>query len=185
MKKFLMALLALALVCSMAVPAFALDVSEGSNSGSQDVSAKYVAAAEAGAVYSVNIEWEAMTFTYTQASEKWDPADMKYVEDVAAKWEDDGKNDIIISNCSNKAVKATFSVEKESGYDAVTYKFSNTTDNAVTIGAATAGEDGANGTATSQTVELTLDGELAESAGTEATKIGTIKITLAGVEAAA
>ena len=76
MKKILFLVLALALVMSLGIPAFAAEIN-GDNS--KDVTANYQAGEASQKVYLVDIVWGSLEFTYTDASEgTWDPETHTY-----------------------------------------------------------------------------------------------------------
>ena len=95
---------------------------------------------EGATVYSVDVEWGAMTFQYvstTGSNNVWDPGTHSYssggttkqwyVYDGATKSIADSEqtaiNQISVINHSNAAVKATFSYQSEGQYSAVTGQF--------------------------------------------------------------
>ena len=164
MKKFFAFALALALTLALSVTCFAaLENKTG------DVTATYKTPDPAGTVYKVDVVFGDMEFTYTpEGNGTWDPAQHKYVEKAAAKWEATG-NTITVTNHSNAAVTVTLSYDAEEGFEAATATFSKTTftlDSAATTGAAVA-----------DSATLTMDGTLPASA-TTATKIGTVTVAL-------
>ena len=78
MKKLFATILAVAMLASVSVTAFA-----ATNDGTQDtkitVNGSYVSGAAGSSVISVDIEWEAMNFTYSATSEgTWNPATHAY-----------------------------------------------------------------------------------------------------------
>lgn len=182
MKKFFAFVSALALALSLAaVPAFAagdtIDTATGSSSHA--VTATYDAGSGGGSgggsgtvVYSVNIEWGAMKFTYTAASAgKWDPDTHTYGEDTKASWSSNNTNTVKITNHSNAAVTATLSYSPAAGFESI-----NGTFDKATINLATA-ENTTLANAPTETARLTLTGELASTTA-DNTTIGTVTVTL-------
>lgn len=171
MKKLFAMLLAL-LILAVPVTAFAEEDTIGKNENkSIDVQAKYTNGTETPDVYSVNIEWGAMQFTYSASgTHKWDPATHKYTDDITASWTADG-NEVTVVNHSNKAVNVDFTYASVEDYSSVTGEFSVASD---TLDAGTVDNvDGADSVST----RLTLSGTLASTV-TEFTKVGSITVSL-------
>ena len=81
MKKLVSMLVAAALVCTMSTTAFAAD-QDGVNTGdyTAEVKGTYQAGSSGAVVYSVDIAWTDMSFTYTGAGEgTWDPETHQYI----------------------------------------------------------------------------------------------------------
>lgn len=143
----------------------------GSDTG--EVKAKYVADAKAETVYSVDIEWGSMEYTYTIASEgTWDPATHTFKNASAGAWScGEHDNEVKVTNHSNAAVKASFKYAAEEGYDEISGTFNkNIADLATAEG--TAVEE-----APTETVSLNLEGALDKNV-TNPTQIGTATVTL-------
>jgi len=68
MKKLTALFLAIMLVAAMSTTAFAASITTAGGSNSADVTGTYVAGSAGGTVYSVDITWGSMAFTYTGAS---------------------------------------------------------------------------------------------------------------------
>lgn len=174
MKKLFAATLSLALLCAASVSALAatetIDKTKGSTA---NVTGTYVAGTATQTIYSVDISWGSMAFTYTDASEgTWDPTTHKYDNATAAAWScADGANKVTVRNHSNAVVTATLSYASETGFDKITGKFDNST---LTLDSAVgkALTDTPTATAT-----LTLTGELPSTTGASAT-IGTVTVSL-------
>ena len=173
MKKITTLLAAAALTCAMGTTAFAEDgVSTGSYPA--DVKGTYRAGSASATVYSVDIAWTNMNFTYTGAGEgTWDPETHQYSGSSEGAWtaSDDS---ITVTNHSNAAVKATAKFEADSGYESTTMTFGN---NEATVATAVGTEVAS---APSATITVTPSGTLAESAN--GGKIGTITVSIAAAE---
>ncbi len=122
-------------------------------------------------VYSIDVVWGAMQFTYsTSGTREWDPATHQYVDRVANGWSANG-NTVTVTNHSNKAVEVTFSYGKAVGFTGINGTLSVTSD---TLEAGTVGDvEGADKVVTT----LTLTGTLSDDV-TEYTKVGTITVSL-------
>ena len=172
MKKLVSLLAAAALTCAMGTTAFAAD-QDGVSTG--DYTADVKGTYQAGAVvYSVDIAWTDMNFTYTGAGEgTWNPETHQYSGSSEGAWT--ASNDsITVTNHSNAAVKATASYKAETGYESTTMTFGN---NEATV-ATVVGTEVAS--APSATITVTPGGTLAESAN--GGKIGTITVSIAAAE---
>ncbi len=182
MKKLLMALLALSLVCTMAVPAFAADVT-GATIDKQpdpmDVTATYQAGTAAGKVYSVDITWDDLSFTYTDGAEgAWDPNTLTYGAKGEGSWDKTTAN-IKVTNKSNAAVQAAFTFAKiASGAEKLTGSFGDKA--TVTLDAVVPAQEGGSATVDTETVTFTIGGSL--DAAVSGNKVGTISITLSAQE---
>lgn len=132
MKKILSLILALALVMSLSVTAFAAESNTATDKtpGTKVVTGTYIAGSTSD-VISVNIEWGSMAFTYTGASAgTWLPDSHSYSGATEAGWSCvDGENVITITNHSNVAVKATASFTKADGTN-LTHSFTETSETA-------------------------------------------------------
>ena len=177
MKKKLALVLTLAMVFSLApLSAYADTISEAGGTATHDVTATYVAGSSGGAggtVYSVDIVWGDMAFTYTEGAGRWDPATHQTTGASGGVWKattTDG-NKIKVTNHSNAAVTATFSYAAAPGYDSISGSFDKTTLNLATA------VDTEVSNAPSDTAALTLTGALASSTAANTT-IGTITVTL-------
>ena len=174
MKKITTLLAAAALTCAMGTTAFAAD-QDGVRTGDYpaDVTGTYQAGSSGAVVYSVDIAWTNMNFTYTGAGEAWDPETHQYSGSSEGAWT--ASNDsITVTNHSNAAVKATASYKAETGYDSTTMTFGN---NEATVATAVGTEVAS---APSATITVTPGGTLAESAN--GGKIGTITVSIAAAE---
>lgn len=174
MKKILTLILSLALLCVMAVPAMAADnIKDKNGSASANVKGTYVAGSGATTVYSVDIAWGSLEFTYTDASKgTWNPENHSYDGAVAAKWScEEDADKITVTNHSNAEVNFAFTAKSAAGFEGITLDFDTVSaklDSAVgtTIAAAPA-----------KTVTVTPSGALADDTAA-GTVIGTITVTL-------
>ena len=147
---------------------------DGTGSYSAEVKGTYQAGISGAVVYSVDIAWTDMNFTYTGAGEgTWDPETHQYSGSSEGAWT--ASNDsITVTNHSNAAVKATASYRAETGYESTTMTFGN---NEATVATAVGTEVAS---APSATITVTPGGTLAESAN--GGKIGTITVSIAAAE---
>ena len=106
MKKMMSFVLALILVMSLGIVAFAADVTGGIGAYSTDVKGSYVpGTTSGGTLFSVDIKWENMSFTYHAAQAgAWDSENHEYEDDTPAYWVGTGK--ITVTNHSNKSANA-------------------------------------------------------------------------------
>lgn len=127
-KKLLSVLIAIAMVSSLSVTAFAATVTEDGGESSADVKGTYVAGKTTPTVYSVDVAWGSMEFTYTdEYIGDWNPATHNYVNPIPAAWScDTDANKVTVTNHSNTAITATFDYTQKSEYTSVTGAFSNT-----------------------------------------------------------
>ena len=147
---------------------------DGTGSYSAEVKGTYQPGGSGAVVYSVDIAWTDMNFTYTGAGEgTWDPETHQYSGSSEGAWtaSDDS---ITVTNHSNTAVKATAKFEADSGYESTTMTFGN---NEATVATAVGTEVAS---APSATITVTPGGTLAESA--DGGKIGTITVSIAAAE---
>ena len=175
MKKITTLLAVAALTCTMGTTAFAADQT-GVNTGdyTADVKGTYQAGGSGAVVYSVDIAWTDMSFTYTGAGEgTWDPETHQYSGSSEGAWT--ASNDsITVTNHSNAPVTATASYAADPDYGSTTMTFGN---NEATVATAVGTEVAS---APSATITVTPGGTLAESAN--GGKIGTITVSIAAAE---
>ena len=174
MKKFLVVFLAIAQVLVSTVSALAATtITAFGGSESTTVKGTYVSGGSATPVYSVDITWGSMEFTYTDAdSGTWNPETHSYDGGAVASWScEDGANVITVTNHSNVAVTADLSYEAATGYSGITGSFSDSSLNLPTA-VGTTREN-----APTKTATLTLSGALPSDTAAN-TQIGTVKVTL-------
>ncbi len=164
MKKIFALILTFALALTAAsVPAFAETIGKG-GSADKDVKATYSAGDSATIVYSVDITWGEMSFTYNDGA--WDPDTHKY----DASWSPKG-NTVTVTNHSNTAVTAKLSYTAAKNYTDISGKFEKGE-----LSLATAvGTDISNAPHDSDT--LTVSGALSSKTLAD-TVIGTVTVTL-------
>lgn len=139
-----------------------------------DVKATYSATTKADTVYSVDITWGSMEYTYTIESEgKWNPDTHEFDgKSGTGSWScSDGADEVKVTNHSNAAVDAAFSYKAEDEYNGIRGSFSEDTAKLETAEGTTVDQ------APNSTVQLTLNGDLDKNVP-DSTKIGTATVTL-------
>ena len=170
MKKLFTLLLAVMMIATMSVTAFAAEDSyenKGTGDYEIDISAGYQAGTASDEIISVDIVWGAMEFTYHDAVQgQWNPETHAFDGGEAAHWDAKG-NTITVTNHSNSPVKASFKYTASN--TAVTGSFNHDVIELPTA-VNTAVENAPSGATT-----LTLAGTL-----TDATKgeVGTVTVTI-------
>ena len=174
MKKLLITAAALAMLASLPMTALAEKETLGENGSRKiDVQAKYVDGVTTQDVYSVDVEWGAMQFTYNVSGTKtWNPSDHSYSTPTdSPQWTADG-NTVTVTNHSNQPVEVAFRFDKDA---AVTEEITGSFDK--TSATLAAGVEGDYDNADSVTAALTLSGALG-SDKTDFTKVGEITVEL-------
>ena len=171
---FTLSLTFLRIFSLVTVTAFAADVTitEADKSATKAVKASYHSGAGGGTVYSVDITWGNMAFTYSDGSgSTWDPMTHTSKAGGTGGWSHNG-NTVTVTNHSNTEVTATLAYASTEGFKGISGSFGNKS----TMNLATAV-----GTAVSEapkdTAALTLDGTL-DSSVKAPTQIGTITVTI-------
>ena len=171
MKKLLTLALALVMMMSLSVTAFAA-TNDGTSDTTIDVKAVYSASATTPDVISADIAWGAMEFTYSVGgTHTWDPVNHVYKDNTTATWTSSG-NTVTVTNHSNVAIKAELSFVADSAYSGITGSFG---EDATLLLATAVGTD--KDAAPSDSANLTLSGELANTV-TTSTKVGTITVKI-------
>ena len=171
-KKFLSLILASTMIMGFSLTAFAADGITSGGSDSAEVKGTYSSEATV-TVYSVDIAWEGLNFTYNGAFEgNWNPETHEYEDATSAGWAA-GNGTITVTNHSNTDITATPSYAAEAGYESAGMNFSTP---ALQVATADNGIDGGAGSAVVDTITVTPTGSLPE--GTEDATIGTITITI-------
>lgn len=179
MKKFCSLALVLALLLGLSVSVFAAETANMNNTGSQEivVSGIYEVGDESDVVYSVEITWENMLFTYKGESEKeWNPQTHKYEESSKASgWVGDGgtitvtnhSNAFITLNCGYAPVESFPDINMDFTYGL--YDPNGVADSIVCSAEA--------GTAQNTTITVMPNGVLVNSV-TDKTTLGNITLTI-------
>ena len=111
MKKLIATALALTMTLSLSTTALAAGNVNGAVVGSQepiDVTAKYNDSTADPIVYSVDLTWEDMTFTYNESGTRtWDPDTHTYTDTTSAGW-DKITAAVTATNHSNTEVTVSF-----------------------------------------------------------------------------
>lgn len=144
----------------------------------RDVKATYSAKTEAETVYSVDITWGSMEYTYTIDSEgTWNPGTHQFDgKSETGSWScSEGADKVKVTNHSNAAVNAAFRYEAEDEYNGISGSFSEGTAKLETA------EDTTVDQAPNKTVQLKLNGALDKNVP-DSTKIGTATVTLSAAE---
>lgn len=176
-KKKTALVLTLAMVFSLApLSAYADTITAGDGTASCDVKATYTtdtSGGTGGTVYSVDIAWGDMAFTYTAAAGVWDPKTHTITGADGGTWTVNNTNGdkITVTNHSNTEVTATFSYAAATDYEGISGTFDNASLHLATA-VGTAVDEAPNGTAA-----LSLSGALGSSTAANTT-IGTITVTL-------
>ena len=156
---------------SFSIPAFAAEetgVPEGSYNA--EVTGTYVAGTTGGTVFSVDISWSGMSFTYHAEQEPvWDAENHTYSDAKAAYWE--GTGTITVTNHSNAAVTANVAYTPVTN-TGVTGTL-NTTEKTLAAGA-----EGKPDEADALVATLTISGKPNENVTNAGVKIGSITVTL-------
>ena len=111
MKKLIATALALTMTLSLSTTALAAGNVNGAGVGSQnpiDVTAKYNNSTADPIVYSVDLKWDDMTFTYNESGTRtWDPDTHTYTDTTSAGW-DKTYAAVTATNHSNVQVTVKF-----------------------------------------------------------------------------
>ena len=171
---FTLALTFLLIFSLVTVTAFATNdkIEATGGTATKAVKASYSAGAGGGTVYSVDITWGNMEFTYSEGSSPtWDPATHTYSSGGAGGWSNSG-NTITVTNHSNAQVTANLDYASETGYEGISGSFGNKSTMTLATAVGTAVPE-----APKDTAALTLSGAL-DSKVTSSTTVGTITVTI-------
>ena len=185
-KKALTLCVATILGLSSGTVAMAATINSAGGADSHAVYGTYQPEGEAATVYSVDVSWGSMEFTYTDGavSKTWNPSTHQYTESVGeGSWSNqDGANEVTVTNRSNKAltatVEATTSAPYAAGITATVDKASLSLADA-SIGATTT----VAGTASTASTTISLSGALTDKNANKAT-IGSVTVKIADADAA-
>lgn len=178
MKKLFAILLAIALLCTMSVSAFAATVDTTGSETSKDLTVKY-AEGQKNHAHAATIQWNSMEFTYHAGTQTWNTETMKW-EYEDGVWSE--ASTVKVSNKSSEAITVKFAftaAEQANGVTGITVKQNGTEvgESGHSIAKATEGSSTANGTATECVFTVQPVGTYTGT-NTEAVKVGTITITL-------
>lgn len=170
MKKIVSVFLLLAFMATLSITAFA-EENVGTGGYTTDVNGSYVPGATSnGTVFSVDITWTNMTFTYhAEKGLVWDTETHSYSEYQPAYWE--GKGNITVTNHSNAKISAVPSYAAKTGYEDAYMTFSTEK-----LALASAAD---NNQAVTGTIAVTPAGSL--PAMSESATIGSITVTIAQI----
>lgn len=178
MKKMIAAALALSLlVCTGTTALGAGGNGTVEENGSQpiEVTAKYTGSAGTATVYSVDITWEDMVFTYQESgSRTWNPSNHTYTDTTSARW-DKTTAGVTVTNHSNAAVDVALAYSEATGtgvsgaLDETTYTLA-------------AGAEGAYDSADSKTSTFTISGTPNETVSADGVKIGIITVSVSAAK---
>ena len=119
--KFMSGAMALAMVACMGTTAFAAEGNETYDDLSQNKESGHVVTVQAeveelGTVYSVDVVWTDLAFTYSETTPaSWDAKQHETVESVGT-WSNQGKGSVSVTNNSNADVYAKIAYEADAGY---------------------------------------------------------------------
>lgn len=155
------------------------NITDANGSDSHDVYVTYQEGASSPTIYSVDIVWESMEFTYTAASKgTWNPSTHTFTDVEGASWSF-ANNKITVTNHSNADVNTSFSYTPAANFRAVNGAFVDVHKNAITNATLTlrSAVGSTRDEAPSGTAYLSLTGELSSSLATQ-TICGTVTVTI-------
>lgn len=170
---FTLALTFLLIFTLVTVTAFATvdKITATGDTATKDVTASYRSGAGGSTVYSVDITWESMAFTYSEGSSPtWNPATHQYSSGGTGGWSN-SDNKVTVTNHSNASVTAELTYTPEPTFTGINGSFDNSTMNLATAEHTTVEN------APKATAALTLSGKL-DSSATSSTTVGTITVTI-------
>ena len=174
MKKLIATALALTMTLSLSTTALAAGNVDGAGVGSQDpidVTAKYNNSTADPIVYSVDLKWDDMTFTYNESGTRtWDPDTHTYTDTTSAGW-DKTTAAVTATNHSNTEVTVSFTYTPQ-GTTGVNASMSKDS-----FKLAAGVENRPNEAATDSSI-LTITGTPNNSVTAEGVTIGTITVTI-------
>ena len=174
MKKLIATALALTMTLSLSTTALAAGNVNGAGVGSQDpidVTAKYNNSTADPIVYSVDLKWDDMTFTYNESGTRtWDPDTHTYTNTTSAGW-DKVTAAVTATNHSNTEVTVSFTYTPQ-GTTGVNASMSKDS-----FKLAAGVENKPNEAATDSSI-LTITGTPNNSVTAEGVTIGTITVTI-------
>ena len=184
-KKALTLCVATILGLSSGTVAMAAPINSAGGTDSHAVYGTYQPEGEAATVYSVDVSWGSMEFTYTDGavSKTWNPSTHQYMESVGkGNWSNqDGANKVTVTNRSNKALTATVEAATSGSYTDITA----TVDKA-SLSLADASIDATTtvaGHASTASTTISLSGALTDKNANKAT-IGSVTVKIADADTA-
>ena len=184
-KKALTLCVAAILGLSSGTVAMAATINLAGETDSHAVYGTYQSEDEAATVYSVDVSWGSMEFTYTDGavSKIWNPSTHQYTESgVEGNWSNqDGANKVTVTNRSNKALTATVEATTSGSYAGITAKADKASLSLAdaSIGATTT----VAGTASTDSTTISLSGALTNKTANKAT-IGSVTVKIADADTA-
>ncbi len=174
MKKLFATLLAVAMLASVSVTAFAAETNNGTQDTEITVNGSFVSGTAGSSVISVDIAWEDMDFTYTGASQgTWNPVTHAYEGAIEGGWSDNTPA-ITVTNHSNVAVNATLNFTADVTGVVGTFTEASGTANDSVLELATA-----EGTAVANAPTATANFGISGAAIDADKALGTITVTIA------
>ncbi|WP_295210662.1 hypothetical protein [Ruminococcus sp.] len=145
---------------------------------SKAVSATYVSADDAATVYSVDISWGSLEYTYKEGSKgTWNPTIQKYEGAVEGGWScANGADTITITNHSNAAITASLGFTANTGYSDIAGTFYNN-NTVITSLSLKSAEGLATDSAPTASAKLKISGKLSESS--EKQNVGSVTVSIA------
>lgn len=170
MKKAISLILAVMMLCTLSVSAFAANITT-TGDATKNLTVTYSAGKQTD-TYAASIEWEAMEFTYKVGGQTWNTEDLKWDDNGDTPTWSDAKN-IKVINKSSTAINVDFSFAAAADAKGVTGITVNGTENLAgyTVGDATSG------TAQMKTFAIQPVGQLSDATA-ESAVVGTITVTL-------
>lgn len=165
------------MILSMSATAFAAEGSvtnQGIGDQTIDVTARYTVSTSSETVYSVDITWDNMIFTYSESSVRtWNPENHTYTANRSGGW-NKTTADITVTNHSNAdvTVKLTYTADTANGNTGVTGTLSNAG------GILAAGEEGKPDEAEQIISTLTISGTPNGNVTADGVRVGTITVTI-------
>ncbi len=174
MKKFITIIISMVITISISFSALAANVVVNGGTETAEVRGTYKVP-EPTKVYSVDISWQGLDFTYNGPSKGvWNPKTHLYENPASEGLWNDTNGTITVTNHSNTDIKVTPVYQAKSGYESASmvFKFSE-----LPLKSADNGNDGVAGVATTGKIPVEPSGYL--PAGTpDNTVIGEITVTI-------
>lgn len=134
---------------------------------------------EADKVYSVEVAWGSMAFTYSEGTLKWNPESHEYTNlNAGWKHKGEGANEVTVINHSNAELRATVSAVMDEGYTGINPSVEN--GNIILGDASKDADTQIEGFPTSGKASISLSGELQDNTAPNQV-IGTVTVTITDV----